>query len=150
MTTYGEIGYTSDKLDEVYRSVLLAAQGAVPCVGRNCPALYIPNEPHSGHAERVQCSNPKCLADFCSLCKQTFHHGTSCDEMLTIASEWVRFMASGHDSLLVAAVKVDEVHYGPLLKAHMNGHKKNSVVKEAFDRFKELKKMEEWKVRNHQ
>jgi len=147
MTTYGETGYTADRIDEVYRSVVLASQGAVPCVGKNCKAWYIPQNPHGRHAERVECSNPKCKADFCSACKQPYHYHTSCEEALRIASSWLNFLQSGHDSLLVAAVKIDELRFGPLLQAHTLGKhagSKSSVVIEAFARFQELKSMEQW------
>jgi len=150
ITTYGQIGYTCDKIDEVYRSVVLAKQGAVPCVGKGCGAWYIPERPGlQHHPERVECTNLSCKADFCILCKQPYHYHTSCSQALRLTGWWMTFLETEHDALLVAAMKINEAKYAPLLKAHTTGrHKRDAAVLDAFARFNEVKEMEDWKAQN--
>ena len=82
----------------------------MPCVGRNCHAWYIPQNPlSSNQAERIECTDANCQATFCLRCKQPYHYHSSCDEALEIEAQWLHFMDAGHDDLLVQGLKVDQV-----------------------------------------
>ena len=142
-------GFSSQKLDEVYLDAERAATGSVMCIGRKCGAWYTPAHPHSSEPQRVQCTNPKCGANFCASCRHPYHFRTSCAEALRINARWVRFLQEDLGRFLMAATKVDPDRYQPLLKQNSK-HRSDlaEAAKEALRRFDELRQMEKWKQKH--
>lgn len=142
-------GWTSGKVDEVYRAAELARLGAVQCIGKKCTEFCIPPIPHSSTPQRLVCKREKCGTSFCAACRQPYHFRTSCEEALRINARWVAFLERGLKDFLVAAVKVDPDRYHPVLKELTRSKgAADAATNEALKRFDELRKMEVWKEKH--
>ena len=142
-------GWTSEKVAAVYLSAERARQGAVQCIGRNCPAYYVPPVPHAEHPQRLQCTVASCGASFCSACRHPFHYRSSCAEALRLSARWVRFLQAELPAFLQSAMLVDAERWAPVLKAYTQSKSSlDEAARDALSRFDELRKMELWKEKH--
>lgn len=140
---------TSAKVSDVYLSAERAAAGAVQCIGNKCKLFHIPPVPHSQEPQRIVCTAKRCGASFCAACRHPYHYRTACAEALRVNARWLRFLQEELGPFLIAATRVNEPRYGPLLKAHAKSKGAlDEATRDAVARFNELRKMEIWKEKH--
>lgn len=84
--------------------------GCIECPNGRCGYWVEPCD--SGVRQKVDC--PKCLNSFCSLCKRTYHYRCECDQVMTIAKQWLEWQQNGRGPYLEQMAREDASYQGAL------------------------------------
>lgn len=106
----GSLGWVSEKVDDAFLRKGKIDMGCIECPNGRCGYWVEPCD--SGVRQKVDC--PKCLNSFCSLCKRTYHYRCECDQVMTIAKQWLEWQQNGRGPYLEQMAREDASYQSAL------------------------------------
>eukprot|EP00930_Biecheleria_cincta_P001727 TRINITY_DN102835_c0_g1_i1.p1 TRINITY_DN102835_c0_g1~~TRINITY_DN102835_c0_g1_i1.p1 ORF type:complete len:646 (-),score=92.78 TRINITY_DN102835_c0_g1_i1:93-1997(-) len=145
----GSVRWQSRKLEQLFLEHAVRQQGGIKCPDLGCQAMVL--LPSSEYSGPVQCPSECCrfhVDPFCSRCLQIGHQWTSCDDILGISAEWLRWCREGRRSALNQAAANNAAYQRQLDEYNRQRDQRQRDLEIAEANFKALQEDEAYKQNN--